>query len=285
MTLLNFSFFLHDVGDIVVQETQQSKQKRVFLDNIQRKIISEVLVNSCTDGKLNHGIVKRLASFYSVSIDVIYRIWKQIKETGDACHKKTKNCGRKRVEIDLEKIRDVPLGNRSTLRSLAFALGIKSKTTVEKLVKEGILRRHSSTLKPYIKDDNKKDRLRFCLSMLEENNIPHNPIFKSMYNIIHIDEKWFEMTKKSTNYYLVADEEDPYRTCRNKNYIPKVMFLVAIAGPRFDEDFNVTFTGKIGVFPLVQKVPARRSSVNRVAVTLETKPITSITKKLVECSL
>jgi hypothetical protein len=184
----------------------------------------------------------------------------------------------------LEKIRDVPLGNRSTLRSLAFALGIKSKTTVEKLVKEGILCRYSSTLKPYIKDDNKKDRLRFCLSMLEENNIPHNPIFKSMYNIIHIDEKWFEMTKKSTNYYLVADEEDPYRTCRNKNYIPKVMFLVAIAGPRFDEDFNVTFTGKIGVFPLVQKVPARRSSVNRVAVTLETKPITSITKKLVECS-
>jgi transposase len=96
-----------------------------------------VLVNSCTDGKLNHGIVKRLASFYSVSIDVIYRIWKQIKETGDACHKKTKNCGRKRVEIDLEKIRDVPLGNRSTLRSLAFALGIKSKTTVEKLVNKG----------------------------------------------------------------------------------------------------------------------------------------------------
>jgi hypothetical protein len=239
-----------------------------------------VLIDSCTKGKLNHGIVKRLASFYSVSIDVIYRIWKQIKETGDACHKKTKNCGRKRVEIDLEKIRDVPLGNRSTLRSLAFALGIKSKTKVEKLVKEGILCRYSSTLKPYIKDDNKKDRLRFCLSMLEENNIPHNPIFKSMYNIIHIDEKWFEMTKKSTNYYLVADEEDPYRTCRNKNYIPKVMFLVAIAGPRFDEDFNVTFTGKIGVFPLVQKVPARRSSVNRVAVTLETKPITSITKEV-----
>jgi hypothetical protein len=58
------------------------------------------------------------------------------------------------------------------------------------------------------------------------------------------------------------------------------MFLVAIAGPRFDEDFNVTFTGKIGVFPLVQKVPARRSSVNRVAGTLETKPITSITKEV-----
>ncbi|MCH88251.1 transposase [Trifolium medium] len=116
--------------------------------------------------------------------------------------------------------------------------------------------------------------------MLDENSIPRNPMFKSMYNVIHIDEKWFEMTKKSVKYYLVTDEEDPYRTCRNKNYIPKVMFLVAIARPRFDDEFNVTFTGKIGLFPLVEKVPAKRSSANRVAGTLETKPITSITKEV-----
>ncbi|XP_050875083.1 uncharacterized protein LOC127078694 [Lathyrus oleraceus] len=197
---------------------------------------------------------------------------------GDACHKKTKKCGRKRVEIDFEKIRDISLPKRSTFLSLAKALGIRSKSILKKYVSEGVLRKHSSTLKPHVKDDNMKQRLRFCLSMLEETSIPHDPIFKSMYNIVHIDEKWFYMSTNSTNYYLLANEDDPYRTCRNKNYIQKVMFLVAVARPKFDDEDNVTFTGKIGVFPLVDKVSARRSSVNRSAGTLETKPITFITK-------
>src|ERR1044072_917392 len=137
------------VGNVEVQETQQSKQRRVFLDNNQRNIISEVLLNSCSNGKLNRGTVAKLASFYSVSTCVIYRIWKQTKEMGDVCHKRAKNCGRKRVEIDLEKILDVPLANRSILRSLACALGVRSKTTLEKYLKEGNLRRHSSSLKPH----------------------------------------------------------------------------------------------------------------------------------------
>ncbi|XP_058756226.1 uncharacterized protein LOC131629457 [Vicia villosa] len=209
-----------------------------------------------------------------VSTNVIYRIWRQIIETGDACHKKTKNYGRKRVEIDFEKIRDISLPKRSTFQSLAKALGIRSKSILEKYVSEGVLRKHSSALKPHMKDDNMKQCLRLCLSMLEESSIPHDPIFKSMHNIVHIDEKWFYMSKNSTNYYLLANEDDPYRTCRNKNYIQKV------ARPRFDDEDNVTFTGKIGVFPLVDKVPAKRSSVNRTTGTLETKPITSITKEV-----
>jgi hypothetical protein len=103
---------------------------------------------------------------FSVSTAVIYRIWRQVRQTGDATHKKTKNCGRNSIQ----KVRDVPLAKRSTLQSLAFALGI-SKTTLLKFVKEGILRRHSNALKPYLKEDNMKARLRFCLSMLEETNM------------------------------------------------------------------------------------------------------------------
>jgi hypothetical protein len=57
------------------------------------------------------------------------------------------------------------------------------------------------------------------------------------------------------------------------------MFLVALGRPRFNDEDEVTFTGKIGLFPLVDKVPTRMSSVNRAAGTLETKPITSITKE------
>ncbi|PNX74216.1 transposase, partial [Trifolium pratense] len=49
---------------------------------------------------------------------------------------------------------------------------------------------------------------------------------------------------------------------------------------RFDDDNNETFSGKIGMWPLVVEEPAIRSSVNRPAGTLVTKPITSITKEV-----
>ncbi|XP_050875169.1 uncharacterized protein LOC127078783 [Lathyrus oleraceus] len=110
--------------------------------------------------------------------------------------------------------------------------------------------------------------------------IDHDLEFKSMHNIVHIDEKWFYMTKKSANCYLLENEDEPYRTCKNKNFIGKVMFLVAVARPRFDDGDKEIFSGKIGVFPLVQKVAAKRSSINRASGTLETKPITSITKEV-----
>lgn len=80
--------------------------------------------------------------------------------------------------------------------------------------------------------------------MLEESSIPHDPIFKDMYNIIHIDEKWFYMTKKIEKYYMLPDEEDPIRTCKSKNFIGKVMFLVALAHPRFDAQGNEYFSEK-----------------------------------------
>jgi transposase len=92
-------------------------------------MISRLLINESFGGKLKPGTVKWLCSMFSVSTAVIYRIWRQVRQTGDATHKKTKNCGRKRVAIDIQKVRDIPLAKRSTLQSLAFALGI-SKTAL-----------------------------------------------------------------------------------------------------------------------------------------------------------
>lgn len=75
-----------------------------------------------------------------------------------------------------------------------------------------------------------------------------------MDNIIHVDEKWFNMTKKSRNFYMLPEEQDPYRTVQNKNSIDKVMFLAAVARPRFDNEGNCTFDGKIGIWPFVGEV-------------------------------
>ena len=54
------------------------------------------------------------------------------------------------------------------------------------------------------------------------------------------------------------------------------MFLVVLARHRFDAQGNELFSGKIGVFPFVVQEPTKRNSVNRVAGTLETKPLTSV---------
>ena len=142
------------------------------------------------------------ASQFSVSIRTIKRIWKQAKDSGcaDVSHRRTNNYGRKRVQIDFPRFREIPLHQRTTLQSLACAMNIINKTTLFRLLKSGTIRRHSNAIKPFLKEENRRSRLQFCISMLDESSISHDPIFIGMYNIVHIDEKWFYMTKKSENY-------------------------------------------------------------------------------------
>lgn len=86
-----------------------------------------------------------------------------------------------------------------------------------------------------------------------------------MYDRVHIDEKWFNMYKAATTYYLTADEADPHRSSQNKRYIGKVMFLAAVARPRYDPHRKCQFDGKIGIWPIVETAVAKRKSKNRPA--------------------
>jgi hypothetical protein len=52
-----------------------------------------------------------------------------------------------------------------------------------------------------------------------------DPRFKGLFDHVFIDKKWFFLTQKSENYYLLPDEDEPHRTCKSKNYIPRIMFL------------------------------------------------------------
>ncbi|XP_056688897.1 uncharacterized protein [Spinacia oleracea] len=87
------------------------------------------------------------------------------------------------------------------------------------------------------------------------------------------------MTKGTQRYYLLPGELGPYRSCKSKRFITKVMFLCAVARPRFNANKECIFDGKIGMFPFVRWVPAKRRSRNRPACTLELKPVTSVTKE------
>jgi hypothetical protein len=105
-----------------------------------------------------------------------------------------------------------------------------------------------------LKDENKKERLRWCISMLDQSTLPNNPTFFEMDNIIHIDEKWFNATKKSAKFYMLPEEEDSHRTVQNKKSIDKLMFLGAVGKLKKDDESNTMFTGKIGIWPFVRKV-------------------------------
>jgi DNA-binding Lrp family transcriptional regulator len=180
--------------------------------------------------------------------------------------------------VDVSVLKDLSLSKRTTIDDVAKKLGV-SKNKVHKLKKEGVITRVSSTLKPHLREQNKKDRLKWCLFMLEPASIPHDAIFKGLFDFVFIDEKWFNMTRKTERYYTVPGEEVPTRTYRNQNYIKKIMFLKALARPRFNSDRNCTFDGKIRCFPFVTYEPAKRSSVNHPAGTIEMKTIGSIKKK------
>ncbi|XP_044325344.1 uncharacterized protein [Triticum aestivum] len=87
-----------------------------------------------------------------------------------------------------------------------------------------------------------------------------------------MDEKWFNLTQEENGYLLLPEEPDPLRTLHHKDSIAKVMFLAAVAKPRYGNVGVVTFDGKIGIWAFVTESPTQRSE-NRERGTLELKSL------------
>lgn len=132
-----------------------------------------------------------------------------------------------------------------------------------------ILVRHSSSLKPTLKDANILHRYYFVLSMINRTSLftRGNAVYLDQMDRIHIDEKWFWICKDHEKYILVEGEDAPYRHVRHKNYMEKVMFLCAQARPRWDPTARRMWDGKIGMWPIGRYSEAVRTSVNRPAGT------------------
>nr|GEY39158.1 hypothetical protein [Tanacetum cinerariifolium] len=112
--------------------------------------------------------------------------------------------GRKRVQIDMDEVSQIPLRLRTSIRSLAKSMDV-SKSTMHKRIKEGVLRPHTNAIKPSLTSEN-------------------------------------ERARPSKRYYLVLGENEPLRTCKSKKFMTKVMFLAAVARPRFDASVNKEIT-------------------------------------------
>ncbi|XP_021306339.1 uncharacterized protein LOC110431559, partial [Sorghum bicolor] len=256
------------------QQDSSNKKRKYYPDDLKINIYLELLAR--TDPPiLRRGVTKAVSEKFGVPLRVVQQIWQNGQSGGikKIVNQYSSNCGRKRVQVDLEAIKDIPLRKRTTLRELAAALGVK-KSTLHNRFKEGYFRRHTNDLKFSLTDENKKARVKYCLSMM------NGLSFKELYNVVYIDEKWFYRTRKNQKYYLANDEARPERSVKSKNFIAKVMFLAVVTRPRFDENGHCTFDGKLGVFPFVKIEPAKRWSPNRDRGAPVTKAMTSVTKEV-----
>jgi hypothetical protein len=98
--------------------------------------------------------------------------------------RKRGRCGCKQSALDYECLRNAPLKGRTTLEDAC-------KKILLKHMKEGKVRKHTSSIKPYLINENKKARLQWCVDMLDHESLHGNPRFKSRFYHVFIDEKWF----------------------------------------------------------------------------------------------
>ena len=140
-------------------------------------------------------------------------------------------------------------------------MGVALSTVQQMLLHRDVCRIHTSSLRPTLTEENKMSRMELALSFIDKNNTSK---FKNMEDLIHIDEKWFYLMMDGQRFIIAVDEEEPYRHVRHKSFLMKIMFLCAVARPRYDTRKNAWFDGKIGIWPIGKWEPAKWSLKKRV---------------------
>ncbi|XP_074290311.1 uncharacterized protein LOC141617040 [Silene latifolia] len=264
--------------------------KKPHLTDDERHRVVCLLFESCKNGKPAHGKINEVASMFNVTRKSIFSIWtaakqQRVHEVHINVRSKIKGKkGKERIPCPLEAIMALDVSKRTTLKRLSKAIR-HAPSTCHRWVKQGLIKSHSSSIHPALSEDHKHRRLHFVMGKLVFDRLLRCVMFKDMGLIIHIDEKWFYMTNPKCRYYIGSNEALPYRSCKSKRYITKIMFLAAVSRPTYKENGEVLFDGKVGIWPFTYQEPAKRKSKNREAGTIVTKPVESITKAVTKEAL
>ncbi|XP_056685408.1 uncharacterized protein [Spinacia oleracea] len=117
------------------------------------------------------------------------------------------------------------MGGRTCIIDLARMLNL-GPTTVWRLIKRKIIKPHSSPLHPGISEACKMARIRWALRLIMDYTIPQEPTYNNMYDFIHIDEKWFYLTKKNQRVYLANNEPYPHRSATKRTSKNRVKGII-----------------------------------------------------------
>ncbi|XP_057779466.1 uncharacterized protein LOC130998047 [Salvia miltiorrhiza] len=160
--------------------------RRKDLTTKERSSMLQFLLLESKNGKPPRGKMKAMDEKLHVCRRTVSRIWAEAKQQQNQGHainsssKKIARPRRKRVEIDLELIASLDLTKRSTIRRLASDINC-SKSTIGRWIDQGLIKAHTSALRPDLTAQNKLLRLRFCLDAIEIGRLSHNLRFKSMH--------------------------------------------------------------------------------------------------------
>ncbi|KAG7367330.1 hypothetical protein IV203_030001 [Nitzschia inconspicua] len=252
-----------------------TRKKRVAMTKQLKKEVFMACLLRVSRGILPYGSFKAVGEGFNISPETVAKHWhstlKQIPgydpkapldppflltNVPDAAFAtKFKNAGRNTKhdrEAVLQEIKKVDPVARRTIRSLAGVIGIP-RTTIWEMTKQKELKVHTMTLKPKLNDDHLLNRLFHCISKIDRNAINSltGMTFKSMFNEIHVDEKWFYLLQNKQRCILTADEPPPPpKSVAHKSHITKVMFLSAVARPRYNNTTRQWFDGLIGIYPV-----------------------------------
>ena len=123
----------------------------------------------------------------------------------------------------------------------------------------------TSALKPALTEQHKLLRVTFCLTKIDPLTCRYGNCMQS----VHIDEKWFLFLAFVHCYggggankegsEEGAHDKGNVSCCCCLPHMIKVMFLAAVACPCYDPEGECTFDGKIGMFPFVERVAAKRT--------------------------
>jgi hypothetical protein len=270
-----------------------------------KKAVFYAIRSTMVNDRPKHGIIKKLARDLGFKPLTISRQWRDMRiklakllnnqdeddhigiisagehflfGTGQSSRRKDK------FLIDRDEIKEavltIPQHERPTMRHLSAKLDLPLTTLYyllkgrvrKKTAAEGttIFKRQTVKLKPTLTDENKLNRFMFAMDHIKpvcDLGVRGGYKFDGQYDKVHIDEKWFFLSKDGKKYILVEGEQAPHRTVRHKKYMAKVMFLCAVARPRWDVTKRAWWDGKLGMWPIGDYGKAQRTSKLRAAGT------------------
>ncbi|RQM21544.1 hypothetical protein B5M09_010555 [Aphanomyces astaci] len=215
-------------------------------------------------GKLPRGTINMVATRFGIDRSTVRKVW-QCYQQGSMKSRKKGRVGRKhrhKIQDIIAKIREVPQGQRTTMRDLSLATGL-SISTLRRALHKGTVTRRSSRLKPLLTDPTRINVWAFAVLTLclprttslrieprspkashllmtppptpsatvaqtsaQPTSKPASPAwstagagtlpeieFSGMWDVVHLDEKWFNAEKDCRKVYLVDGEEVLRRTC------------------------------------------------------------------------
>jgi len=262
------------------------------LNTANRKAACCMVRAMCDDNGPARGAFSVAASFFNISRQAISALYMKIESNiqelenngtandednvfidsafaSDIGNRRKGKCKHDRVALKAA-IKALSSNQRRKHRHLSAKVNVPVSTLHKLLKGQQFLKRHSSALKPKLASTNKRLRVLHALEQTDETTINSRtqPMkCRDLFDEVHVDEKWFHVSRDGESCVIVHDEEPPEREVGHKSHMTNAMFLCAQARPRKLSN-NTWWDGNIGIWSVGFCRAAQRDSVNRPAGTL-----------------